>query len=502
MAGTDALEGIQKKDISDGIEELLARLSDYNANERFEVLKTRINKIQADITNLFKKIFEANDISLSDSLMIRSGEINAKLTVKAQKQIEESLNAYRAELRSEFNNPNSPLTDKLVNEVISEITSEKLGVTDSELKKAIEESPLTANMDIPSAVDKILRDKKFPLIRNAFSHGVVDMAIDKHNKCDEEIISRILNGLGVSINNKNDPTYIEIEKNVIAYINEHRELNDNRGYYKSLVERFSVDVIEILILLPYGDMSRLAKFNNDILNFHSLAMFDKNADMTSTPDKQPLNYLLLYHDERKSEAIQYVTKSIKLTTEIIGCVILPPEIEKMLKKIVSVKMEEAPEYINKLLDRIDKSKDSDAKKDIVIDRLDDALAKLQADDDDTITAENYEKAFNGKRNKTSEDVMAEINKDIDILNRVLREVVVNAIAIEKPFLALECQIIDNIVRSLKEEEFGLFIARNAPLIDSEQYTSLKHEESRRIAQTAIVEKIKVVLNSMTEIKEQ
>ncbi|MGN1305090.1 MAG: dynamin family protein [Oscillospiraceae bacterium] len=501
VTGTDAVDGIHKNGISDGIEDLLARLSDYNANERFEVLKTRINKIQADITNLLKNIFEANDVSPSDSLMIRSGEINAELSDMAKKRIEESLNAYRAELRSEFNKPNLPLTNKLVEEVIGEISSEKLGVIDTELRKAIEKSPLVSKTDIPYAVNKTLRDDKFSLIRNVFSHGVVDMAIDKHSQCDEEIVARILNGLGVNTNNDNDPTYIEIRKNVIAYINEHRELNDNRGYYKSLVERFSVDVIEILILLPYGEMSRWNKFNDDILNFHSLAMFDKNADMASTPDKQPLNYLLLYHDERKSEAIKYVAEAVKMTAEIIGSVILPPEIEKMLKKIVSAKMEKAPEYISKLLDRIDKSKDSDAKKDIVIGRLDDALEKIQVDDDDEITAESYEKAFNGKRNKTSEDVMNEINKDIDILNRVLREVVVNAIAIEKPFLALECQIIDNIVRSLGEKEFGIFIARNAHLIASEQYTSLKHEERRRIAQTTIVEKLKATLNAMTEIKE-
>lgn len=500
-AGTDALEGIQKKDLGDGIGDLLDRLADYNTNERFKVLTTRINKIQSDIENLFKSIFEANDVSPSDSLMVKSGVINAELAVASQKRIEESLNAYRAELRGKFNKPNSPLTEILVKNVISEITSEKLGVIDIELKKAIDESPITANMDIPSAVEKILRDKKFPLIRNAFSHGVVDMAIDKHNKCDEEIVSRILSGLGVNTNNESDPTYIEIKNNVVTYINEHRELSDNRGYYKSLVERFSIDVIEILILFPYGDMSRWAKFNNDILNFHSLAMFDKNADMTSTPDKQPLNYLLLYHDEGKYESVKYVAEAIKLTADIIGSVILPPEIEKMLKKIVSAKMEKALEYISKTLDRIDKSKDSDTKKDIVIDRLDEALGEIQVDDDDTITAESYEKAFDGKRNKTSEDVMSEINKDIDILNRVLREVVVNAIAIEKPFLALECQIIDNIVRSLREEAFGVFIAKNAHLIASEKYTSLKHEERRRIAQTTIIEKLKAALNDMTEIKE-
>jgi len=494
----NALSVLKEKEIDDGIDKITKLLEEYNKTERFSILKIRINRIQTDVYNIFKDLFADNEISLSNNAFFISSDITTKLLMDSQNAIAKELESYRANLRRKFNKPSTPITDNMRNKVISNITVDNFGVREEELIEAKNHSGLTTNMDVPTDIDHYLRNSKYSIIYNSFFEGVVNLAIDEHHRCDEEITKIFTNNLGIKSGN---PYFNELVENIQDYINRQKDTSDNKGYYKSLVERFSIDLFEILMKLPYGDMSRWNKFVTESSNFFSLSMFDSNKSLNLTPDKQPLLYLLLLHNNEHNEMQNYIKRIVTFLENEME-IQVDSKVFNLVTKIVFAKKKDSEDFIKTTFERIDKNKNAEIKYDIIYNSLDSIVDKFRDDGIDMeeidLNIESYEKYFNGKRNKTPEDVKKEINDDIQILQKTLDDIVVNAICIEKPFLALEFQTIDNIIRSLSSESYRQFIVENIFLIASEQYANLEAEEQRSMTRTNILKEIEKILREMNQ----
>ncbi len=83
--------------------------------------------------------------------------------------------------------------------------------------------------------------------------------------------------------------------------------------------------------------------------------------------------------------------------------------------------------------------------------------------------------------------------DVEILRDILRSAFVNAINIEKPFVAKEHKMIEDIQKIVKSKEFRDFIEYNMSLIKYAECEDIGKEENRRRFNAACLRDIKELL---------
>jgi len=120
----------------------------------------------------------------------------------------------------------------------------------------------------------------------------------------------------------------------------------------------------------------------------------------------------------------------------------------------------------------------------------------QIKEDLSLNKKAYERYFLGKRDKNKDAIISEINQDVAILHDVLHDVVLNAISIEKAFLALEFGNIANIIAAINGDAFRDFIKNNAALIRASEYASLEAEQQQILTRQSILGDINNLLAEM------
>lgn len=500
LEGTKSIDALRSQGISSGIDEIKEKLEYYNQTDRFDILKARINRIQTDIYNVFKEMVDRQkEIQAPNILPTSYGRENIQLLMFAQKKIKEKLEEYRNHLRVKFTSELAPLTNKMKEQVISNITVENYQVTDEELIKAANENVLVSDMQQSQDIERNIRKKKYLEIYNAFSTGVVNMAVDEHNQCDQEIVKIFLEGLDV---NETNVYYEQIKENVLAYIKNYKVTRDDKGYYKSLVQRFSVDLFEILIELSFGGVDRWRKFAKERSDFYSLTMFDAGGDLTASPDKQPLLYAILFHDRERSAIQQYSKDIIEFLQGSLE-IVTDSKIIALVKMISKIKKVDALQCIEEMFKSTDRNKDKEAKYNIVLNSLESKIDVLKRDGADltdiSLDEESYDQYFNGKRDKDLDQIKQEIDEDIEILQSALQNVVLNAICMEKTFKAVVFQTIENLIKSLqKEKEFGKLVYDNSYFIKTDDFSKLDEENSKQMAYANIMKEINTIIGELKQ----
>lgn len=501
VEGTVASDALKRMNLADGIDKMIEMLEEYNKKDRFEVLKRKINRLQNDIRAVFKEKFVRDAYSDFDS-GIRIADLATKCVDDSRDSIKKELEYYLQTFKKEYTNQNQPLTNKMKTNVISQLNVEKYGVKDDEYEEALNHNDSVTQVLVPKDVDSDLRKRKYRMIYNAFSDGVVNVAVEEHDKCDKEIEEIFEKGLHIS---KSNPYYDELKNEILEFIVAQRGVKDSLGYYKSLVERFSVDLFETLIKYSYGDMSRWNRFDNDRANFYSLSMYSSDFDNYSSPDQQSMHYKILFHSDRKMNEQRNVRKIIEFVQDVISCAV-GTDILKYIKPIVFVEGDKALEIVRKELEKTDRNKESDKKQKYVISVLENIVDRYSETDIDfsetALSKETYETFFNGKRDKTTDDVRAEIDEDIKILQEMLEDTVVKAIYIEKPFLALETQTIGNLIDALGSDQYRQLVVNNIHKLYVNEYSDLRANQQKQIAYEKMMEQIELIIDSMADTPER
>jgi len=495
-----ASKGLKRAGLeNDGVDLIKQKISSYNKKERFEVLKARANRIQAELENLFRELTTEQTIPAEQNLAIENGSIMIDLFSNAQESIRNNLQIYRSRILQKFDNVSRPLTAKLRTDVLEKITIEQFGVTENDLERVSYHKDITTNMDSLTDMDRELRKEKKAKISKNFLENVTWLAINEHNECDNEIFRIFINGFSVDETN---PYYDEIKKNIMKYINDQRGAIDNKGYYKSLIERFSADLFDILLYFSYGSDDRWNIFEKASRNIYSLAVFDSNYDPKSDRKNLRLPYLLLFQ-QKENETENYMQQALKFIESLLEA---EPnqKIIDLVKIIVDKEGVQAYERLKSIFPKTYVNQSSHAKYNIVFHTLEDVVSHYSSvntvEKESMLTREAYHKYFAGKKSKKREDIQREINTDIDILREILSDTIANAINIEKPFLNLETQTIENLIVSLNGEYFRDFIKNNAYYIKSAQYSHAEAEEQRRLTQKNILSEINLILKEMKGIK--
>lgn len=493
ISGTDAMEGLKRVGIEDGINCIKEKLEQYNKTYRFEVLKGRVNRLQSEIRKVFDGRFEENGYQEFDS-SLKVSELATRYLDESRQKIKRGLEDFRADFKLEYAPETLKMTNKMKEDVIDELGIDKFQVTDEEFERARKENSIIVNIDILKDVDKIIRDKKYMDIYNEFSKGIINIANQEHESCDKVIENIFIEGLGLT---KDNPYYEDLRKEIENYIFKHKELISGEGYYKSLVERFSIDLFETVMKCSYGDMSRWYRFAEAKENFYGLSMYSENYDNDLSPAQQPMLYYILFHDESQKKNRVNVRKVMQF---VEGIMEIGPhrDIARMIRKVVDAKGEDAVNIVKNALERVEKYDDNTRKIEFAQNALESIVDNLDEEEllEIPISKKSYEDYFSDKSDKSLDDVRNDIDKDICILQEVLGDTVIKAICMEKPFLALEIQFINNLQENIKGDEYRQFIVNNISKICVEEYSDLRENDQKKMAYEKMMEAIKDILDEM------
>lgn len=496
IEGDECLRAVEARGITDGIKEMLQKLEKYNENERFDTLKKRVNRNLTDIQGLFEEMLKGQIPENSQIKFSVSNEIITETLDKSRDKLRKALEHYDSSTKAQYNS--APiLTDKLIKEVVSNITVENFGVTDEELEEGKNRYTDMNYNFIISKIESPIREKKYDGIYNSYINKIIELSAQEHDKCDSEIEKIFIESLDIDNNTDN-----LLSDEIKQYISNCKGSEDNRGYYRSLIERFSMDIFEILLRLSLGDPARWNKFESDKNNFYSLIMFNHEKDIPL--DSQPFFYQMLFHDTRYNKYRDYISQCVNVLINIIGTTELDKKLLGYVSKIVLAKFDNAADFIK---DKCKFIKNGSSKENF--DRVAGTLSnEIDIMEDENINVgfekickEYYDEYFKNRKDKTLEDVREQINEDICILQEFLESTAVKAINIEKSFLAREHQIIMSIISSLDPQDgtYRNFINKNIYLIRADKYSELNEVERKNQIRREIINKINDIIKEMKQI---
>lgn len=489
--------------IENGIAKIKKRLEDYNKTERFAVLKVRIEKIQDELCEEIKNL--ENELGGDEDSVgfIAQGYSKIALELFGKKEgIKERLIVFFNEVKNTEISPE--VKEKVVNQISVDNGS---GVTDGEYDKAKDwvSSKYVSCNESPEEVETKLRGDKRDVLYNKYTEGIIGLSNEKHQAVDAGIVDIFMEELDIAKSNSN---YDVLRGNIIQFIDGQKFTSDETGYYRSLIERFSVDLFEAMLNSRLGSSDRWNKYKSVEATFKTLELFDENKEK----DEYAVSIcdLVLYQKRIGSETEKETDHSnlnengrrildaIKVASNFVPG-------GNIVKLILNV--QEDAEKVSKMLNSLS------GKKGVAESNIENALSKLSSmgkteneeklvatgeNSNDRYSEKFYSNYFAGKSNKDKETIIKDINTDIQNLHDVLDSAVIKAIDIEKAFSSLQKVNKDRIIKAMDGKPYEEFIQKNQGLICSSEYQNLEIEQQRRMTKKAVLGNIKRLYEELAQ----
>lgn len=490
----------------DGIDAMRKELAAYNKTERFAVLKRRVDKIQVQINKVFESVRDNQmDYETARSYNENQVEIIHNFIRAASQDAEKSLKDLRDKIRKKVPEEKH-LSQQIRDYINSSITTEHWGIIEKDTDEAARDSQFADTHEDITRIEPTLREKRFNEMYDDFSRNVVGIADGRHHEYSKQILDIIMDAMGISqASPYRDELREALKKEITPYRGDMSE-----GYYQSLIERFSRDIYQILILEPYGE-NRLNEFYANIDNFYSLSIFYKEPDckenlayINIAPKDQPLCMMLLFHYYINTKStLQTLSKNI---CGMMGLGELPAEIVDYLTKAFSASWGNSDILTDAVKKAVSKAADFVVRsEDFKVNVLKQIFAQIVEQNEPSNVSDRkafteYYKKYHASLRKgelySTEFFRADFDDDIRILHDVLENAFVNAINMEKPFVAREVKSIGDILKYIKNGTFESFITHNYTKIQYDE-TQIWDKENREKAQNAaIVNEINKILDRM------
>lgn len=493
----------------DGVETMRKILAEYNENERFDVLKRRINRIRADILRAFSDIRSGiEEHTASRSYSAEQVTMVAELIDDIRPAAEKKLLDLKAEIRS-YMPTELPLSKQIADYISANVTTEKYSISDELIDEVIKRSPYIGNHEDVGRIEDAVREIKFKEMYEDFSQNVINIADEHHTAYSVQILDILLNAMGVDTTSPYRDELGELLKGeVAAYRRDLISLDhSNEVYYQSLIERFSRYIYQILITSQYG-AERLREFYDSIDNFYSLSIFYRKVDCKNdlayidiAPKDQPLCMMLLFHHHlNAADSLRTLMGDI---SRITGLREVPDEVLKFAEKAFSA----VGGNNNSIIETITRKfsdladKEDSFKINLVIQILSQIIKSNEpcsVADKEAFTRyyERYHSSIRGGKLYSVENFRADFDVDIKILQDVLTNAFVRAISMEKPFVAREAKSIDDIINYIKSKAFGGFLSTNFYKIKYKETQLLDKQRREQEQKAAIIGAVNGILDSL------
>lgn len=516
------LEEMKKKygrllEHGDGIRYTYEKLVEYNMTERFRLLKRKVNENDQKIQKIFEQLrkeYSGNDSSVADAKeLIHMGN---KLCIQSRKALIQNLEELRGTIRDQYNTDSS-LSAKMQKELASLFSSDQYMITEENINRAkIKVAGTTSSINVEK-VEELIREKKFKEIYGELSEIVLKVATKDHEELYNKIYDLFETALQV---NPDAPDYGVIKQRIETYIQQYKKRTEDADSYQALIERFIRDLVEVLVMRPYGMEARLNRFLDDSSTFSGLIMFydpgDDAADyrksfMAIAPKDQPLLYALLFHEYKDS--IKISKKMMDYVSSISKDACQSMIVLELICSLIKKNPQEALETLKMYVDEseFDEYEDDDIIKEL-IPKLRTALNKMPTGQRGELAASlkeydftnvpqfkiQYQQHFVKKDLRKYEDIQKEYAVDLEILKDFLVSASIPAISIEKPFIAREVKSIDGLIDCVGSDSYLDFVTDNLELLRKEEFEEFERKQSEHMVNRAVVREIEKVLDSMSE----
>ena len=497
----------------DGIQYTFEKLKKYNETERFRILKRKVNENNQQIEKIFKQLreeYKGGQSSVTDTIKLMHER--DRVCAESKTMLVEGLQKLRSEIREQYNN-NSPLSQNLKDAVKELFDSERYGIKEEDIDIAKRELEGTGSSINVEDVEIAIRKHKFNEIYANLSETVLKIAIEDHAKYYNEVIELFETALKI---NKNASNYEEIKEKISDYVQVHKKNTEDKDCYQTLIERFVRDLVELLIMKPYGMEARMNRFLDDSSAFTGLIMFynpgDNETDykrsfLSIAPKDQPLLYALLFHEygDAIGASKEMFTYLREICKDVSNSTIVMELICSIIKKNPAGAIESLKkEIIKKAFDKY--TNEEDILK-ALIPKLRDVKSKMHSDlvdmekydfTDEKKFVSQYKKHFGNMEKREYTDIVKDYDVDLKILKDFLVSASISAICIEKPFVAKEVKAIEGLIDCIESGSYDYFITDNLKLLLKDSLDEFVQKQEEVAVNKAVVREIEDVLKNMAE----
>ena len=502
LVAKDADEGLKKREgLTSGIDELREQLIRYYNETRSVVLKQRVDRIPSEV----QKIFQEVDAKFARPVTSRA-ESNA-LALSTYRALQKQLCVKLEDLKDETNrriHDTKPLSESLriyIGEYIDRESGDCV-IGEDMIERVHRQVVGVGQAPQPQKVDDTIREEKFRLLYSKFSGSVLSSASTQRGEVRGGIMDIFMSEVDKTL----DKASREHLQNEFAALCGMDGGQDDE-YYRSLVERFSRDVFEVLV--KFNRVDRLNKFKEDASNFFSLGVFysasmsegcgDGLGYMSVAPEESPLWQLLLYPASAESPQADAVMKRIR---DLTGLAAKAESLLPLVQALIFAHGSSVLAVVDALFKEFQHS-DSDSTvlsnvKKLLSDSVD------QADDPARLLREIM--APDGSRYQEDvaklhasynyDKVRSEFAEDVEALQKILLNAFIPAVDLDKAFSARETKLIEDIidlVRNDRESRFERFVSENLHLIARSRDAALAQAEDQARLDIAVMNEIRDVL---------
>ena len=309
-----------------GINELHQKMQDYYDTDRYAVLKKRADSIMIRTEKFLHELVEKyppdsfNFVDVGYDLLLR-------LKDNLDSFVEES-NVISAKYLRNIT-ITKPFTNTLIDSVeeIFPLASEKYS---DDITRIENQTLIQADPTYPATkVDAGIREKLQVEFLKQLVTKVTELTQDKQKELRLQLIEKFLEIMEM----KPDSEYkAELEQSVDKLFDDLMIYGGEKCHFNSLVERFSSNLLEALILSPFAEDQRFDKVKYNISEFISLSVYYSSIQPTtaeSADDEDDLNKLSFA--DNPEERFQFFARI--LAHEGVGAVADYSENEKFIKNI-------------------------------------------------------------------------------------------------------------------------------------------------------------------------
>jgi len=298
----ESMKKLKTFNIQNGIEAVKKSLIDYYKNDRFEILKTRINKNIGSLRNLFETIIVENSKEYSEKVAeTQDNMLYGNLIKNIKKLIDNKLSNLKDIVKNEI------LSTRYFTEKLKQlIESEFKLITIKDVEKERIKVTKSNTTEFPAGrVNIAIREALHQEFRDKFTKMIVKIAGEKINEIDSKILAEFMAAYEV---HEDNPNYEEVKtatkEELIKQLVE-KNVFDEKSFIH-LIERFSRCLFDILILYPLTSSDRYNKFLGSEQSFYGLALYDDEKTSLSIPlyTHPFINIILAHLSTDKTSAVK------------------------------------------------------------------------------------------------------------------------------------------------------------------------------------------------------
>lgn len=470
----DAFE--TKFKIDDGIDDIRNELIKYYETERFEILKRKIDTNRDALYELFDHILRVSDLSENSNFIEdEKGRITRETQKSIEKSIKGDLSKFKLELKDSISK--EKYFSKKFYESVSHV--DYFAFIDETLfddVRAKVSDSVTTEVPCESINQEIRRELHKNFLVN-YSNLILNLTNEKSLEIEVMLLRKLTAAV---VGSADSPLFSEVEievKKMIKNVTSNIAHDENKFSY--LVERFSRDIFDVLILSPLYSSDRLGKFKEAISEFAYLDNFYHSAcgsELTSVllAGEKNSGGVIRNFSERNKQALDTINRLLPMVKELQG-----------LKSLINAG---SPVNVNAIVQGFSVLT-------TILQESEKKFGDLSEPDISKYTNSN-------SRSKTQDDVISEINNDIVNLKEVLQVAVVPATNLDLAFYNSIDKQIKVLIDALDNSEsesfyvFNDFIARIVNKMKKSEFDNINEKVEAYKLKKEVLKEIREALKSI------